>query len=194
MKKFLLLLLIIFFPITAVTQVELVYNSESLSPKCRQLVEDLNEELKMEIRNSRSSINPKEFGNKIAQKYIKSGVVSDLSVDDLMNTCLYNFSRFKNNDDYKLTEYKTADIYMKEKKFMPMVDKYLEIDYVISEFVKIESCNDEGEISNNQMASISCKDYMEYFNSAIKTIARYNGIHYSTVDKENVVQTLIVKE
>jgi hypothetical protein len=171
MKKLICALLVFNFSLFSLAQEN--HFSKSLIPegKCQDLLVQVNVAIFLGYNHAKvdKNMSASEYGKYIGEYLMKSGVMGGFNDQDIIETCLLNLKCKLPENDY---------------------------DIIISEPGKLEIryCPYGGFIKNREpVLMVSCKDYMDCFNSAMCVIAKHKAFEYTSWTNGNYQYTRITK-
>ncbi len=151
-------------------QVKYEFSKESTDSKCKDLITQLNVLIIFGQQYAKShGMTAAQYGQYVAEQYIKQGWAEGGNFEGLTDACLYNLSCF-------------------------MSDSEIEIINKTPEMVVIKSAMINGLTRRDEPCFlITGKDYLDYFTTAMKTIAKNGGCNYKVETQGELVYTTISK-
>ncbi|MEN8122876.1 MAG: hypothetical protein ABFS35_21230 [Bacteroidota bacterium] len=166
-----------------------------LEKKCNELIVKLNDQLLLAQDDVKlKNLSATEYGKHVAGQFIKRGLVNDFCFNNFSDVCLHPMACLFKTNDYEITEYSFENLMIDEEKFQPIMASEIRVMGQGTDFIIVKYKKPTGSIeSDERYAYIKKQEYLDYFNSAMNTIARHIGHNYNVREVEDVAYITISK-
>ena len=166
-----------------------------LEKKCNELIVKLNDRLLLGKDDAKSqNLTAAEYGKYIAEQFINDGLVNNFCFNNFSDVCLHPFACLLKTNDYEVTEYSFDNLIVEEEKFQPIMASEIRMMGPGYDLIIVKYRKPTGSIeSDERYAYIEKQEYLDYFNSAMKTIAKHIGYNYSSREDDELAYTVISK-
>lgn len=193
MKRTFFFFLCLFFLVSVYSQ-EKGISTPKVDKKCKELVNELNEYIKFRVQQTTNdNLSVEGYGRHIARQLIEKGYLKDFCLDDLLQTCLYNYACNLGSENYQVNEYLAGPTFLKRNKYRPIIDGDGQISPPQNDLFIIKCCHTKGMVNLGNGCELSCEQYMAFFHSTMSAIGNYLGINYTHWREGDVAYTSISK-
>jgi len=196
-KQMIYTTLIFIFSINLISaQEKTELSSSKLEKKCNDLIVKLNDRLLLGNDYAMSQkLSAAEYGKYIAEQFIDEGLVNNFCFSNFSDVCLHPFTCLLKTKDYEITEYSFENLWIEEEKFQPIMASEIRMMGQGPDLIIVKYKKPVGAIeSDERYALINKQEYLDYFNSAMKTIAKHIGYTYSVKDNDELAYITISKD